>query len=112
MLQILQPKFCNTGQQTKTGKTVSGTFVGCVLWLRGESLAEQPIADLDGNILLWNGDIFDHPSGLDFSSVSDTQVLSQRLKDTVDADIPLVLFTLLSLFIAAGRCSSVGRASF
>ena len=30
-----------------------------VLWLQGESLTSQPVTDEAGNILMWNGDIFD-----------------------------------------------------
>ena len=77
---------------TKTGQALTGSFVGCVLWLRGETLAEQPIVDQDENVLLWNGDIFGDVSGQEWSSTtSDTEVLSQRLKETPDADIPSVL---------------------
>jgi hypothetical protein len=33
-------------------------FAASVLWLQGKEAAHQPVVDSDGNILLWNGDIF------------------------------------------------------
>ena len=36
-------------------------FAGSVLWTQGSSPVPQPIVDEDGNILLWNGDIFAGP---------------------------------------------------
>lgn len=34
------------------------TFSGFTLWLQGDSPTHQPLSDSDGNVLLWNGDIF------------------------------------------------------
>ncbi|RDD46244.1 Asparagine synthetase domain-containing protein 1 [Trichoplax sp. H2] len=39
-----------------TSKTMN--FHGCVLHLRGEKLGCQPAIDANGNVLLWNGEIF------------------------------------------------------
>lgn len=36
---------------------VTASFEGCVLWLQGPELTPQPLVDLHGNVLLWNGDI-------------------------------------------------------
>lgn len=35
-----------------------GHFVASILWMQGSNLIEQPAIDCNGNILLWNGDIF------------------------------------------------------
>ena len=38
--------------------TCSAHFIGHVLHLRGEIVAEQPAQDKEGSVLLWNGEIF------------------------------------------------------
>nr|KAF7404479.1 hypothetical protein H0235_015173 [Vespula pensylvanica] len=35
-----------------------GHFAASILWMQGLKLVEQPLIDSDGNILLWNGDVF------------------------------------------------------
>ena len=53
-----------------------------VLWLQGETMTKQPVTDQAGNILLWNGDIFDidQEDGVDHNnSESDTCLLSRLL---------------------------------
>lgn len=65
----------NTG--TYTAQSV--VFVSCVLHIQGDSMLFQPIVDSDGNVLLWNGEVFDgidHPLGS-----SDTLVMSERLQN-------------------------------
>ncbi|CAL4097567.1 unnamed protein product [Meganyctiphanes norvegica] len=50
---------------------------GCVLWLQGSKLTPQPVQDINGNVLLWNGDILDGhqiPVGQ-----SDTSFISDQL---------------------------------
>ena len=32
---------------------------GCVLWMRGESATQQPVVNSRGDLLLWNGNVFD-----------------------------------------------------
>ncbi|KAL8586125.1 hypothetical protein ACOMHN_065088 [Nucella lapillus] len=55
---------------------VRALFAGFVLHLRG-SLTPQPLASDDGDLLLWNGEIFD---GIEVKDdENDTQVLFQRL---------------------------------
>ena len=54
-----------------------------VLWLQGESMTSQPVTDEAGNILMWNGDIFDieledEEEERD-NSESDTSLLSRLL---------------------------------
>lgn len=36
-------------------------FIGHVLWTQGFSPTKQPLTDSYGNILLWNGDVFNGP---------------------------------------------------
>ncbi|KAG7202299.1 hypothetical protein KM043_018631 [Ampulex compressa] len=33
-------------------------FAASILWTQGDSLVKQPVTDTNGNILLWNGDIY------------------------------------------------------
>lgn len=33
-------------------------LAGCVLWTQGDKPVPQPLVDENGNVLLWNGDIF------------------------------------------------------
>ena len=54
-----------------------------VLWLQGDSMTSQPVTDEAGNILMWNGDIFDieledREEERD-NSESDTSLLSRLL---------------------------------
>ncbi|XP_043281244.1 asparagine synthetase domain-containing protein CG17486 isoform X2 [Venturia canescens] len=54
-----------------------GFFATSILWTQGPQLFKQPCIDTDGNILMWNGDIF---SGeLARSDVADTEVLRNEL---------------------------------
>ncbi|XP_012267837.1 asparagine synthetase domain-containing protein CG17486 isoform X2 [Athalia rosae] len=39
-------------------KEWNGHFAASVLWMQGSRLVLQPCVDVNGNILLWNGDIF------------------------------------------------------
>ena len=32
---------------------------GCLLWMRGDSATSQPAINEDGDLLLWNGNLFD-----------------------------------------------------
>ncbi|XP_034939920.1 asparagine synthetase domain-containing protein CG17486 [Chelonus insularis] len=56
----------------------SGEFVASVLWMQGSCPTLQPCVDEEGNILLWNGDIF---TGILASNDDcDTLTLSTKLK--------------------------------
>ncbi len=77
--------------QSQNGQVLIATFVGSVLWLRGEKMTRQPLSDEEGNILLWNGDIFDFDEDLSRTD-SDTEILHKRLKNTADDEIPQVIF--------------------
>ena len=54
-------------------------FSGYTLWLQGNKPSKQPVVDEFGNILLWNGDIFEglHNAG----GQSDTAVLLETLQE-------------------------------
>jgi len=95
-LEILRPSLENRGPNY-TGKkcleirlnesaTISASFVGCVLWLRGSSMTEQPLTDSEDNVLLWNGDIFEGDILKD-GQMSDTKCLSEKLKSLPDHEI-------------------------
>jgi len=56
-------------------------FTACVLWLQGEAICEQPLVDPLGNILAWNGDIYEFENDNQGSTgMSDTQFLSGQLE--------------------------------
>ncbi|CAM9789093.1 unnamed protein product [Scytosiphon promiscuus] len=74
----------DAGKQTvvdlEEGRTLH--LMAAVLHLRGEHLCPQPAEDVDGNVLLWNGEVFD---GLDVArSESDTAVVLRALAATSD----------------------------
>ncbi|XP_074094165.1 asparagine synthetase domain-containing protein 1 isoform X2 [Cotesia typhae] len=55
-----------------------GNFAAGVLWMQGPEPKVQPCVDDEGNILLWNGDIFSGP--LKIENKSDTSALLTHLK--------------------------------
>ena len=66
------------------------TFIGAVLWLRGEVPKPQPLIQNE-NVLLWNGDLFN----VDFDRrLSDTQYLFDKLNRSVtEENVSRVLST-------------------
>ena len=54
-------------------------FCGYTLWLQGDRPRQQPVVDEEGNVLLWNGDVF-HYSECQ-SPACDSDVLMKRLAD-------------------------------
>lgn len=52
-----------------------------VLWLQGDCLCDQPIIDDEGNILMWNGDIFELAE-LTLKE-SDTSLLAKKLSSCI-----------------------------
>ena len=61
-------------------------FVGSVLHIQGSELTKQPYVDSEGNILLWNGEVF---AGLtDFQiGESDTNQIASLMKRSIDVAI-------------------------
>lgn len=61
-------------------------FVGSVLHIQGSEVTKQPYVDSDGNILLWNGEVF---AGFpDFQiGVSDTIQIASLMKRSIDVVI-------------------------
>ncbi|KAK7862938.1 hypothetical protein R5R35_004895 [Gryllus longicercus] len=53
-------------------------FWGSVLWMQGQMPELQPVKDEKGNVLLWNGDIFDGP-WVPVDGRSDTRVVLERI---------------------------------
>ena len=65
-------------QATKSALASRLQLVGAVLHMRGQQLCQQPVCDDDGNVLLWNGEIF---GGLPVGEAqSDTAMLSAELR--------------------------------
>lgn len=58
-----------------------GIFAASVLWMQGDDPVVQPCLDNQGNILLWNGDIFSGPLAVDHHE-SDTLTLLKELKSS------------------------------
>ena len=56
------------------------SYSSTVLWLQGSSISPQPVTDHQGNLLMWNGDVFNRE---DFGEVegeeSDTSMLARQL---------------------------------
>lgn len=72
------------------------TFVSTVLHIQGDVIVQQPATDEDGNILLWNGEVFDglnHPLG-----TSDTLLVSERLQKFVRNESKSVMENLIDCF--------------
>ncbi|XP_060576699.1 asparagine synthetase domain-containing protein 1-like [Ruditapes philippinarum] len=80
---LKKSRLCNRGpDKSKDVKIdiaehLSAVFTGHVLHLRGDEMAVQPAQDSQGNLLLWNGEIF---GGINVpESKSDTTVLLELL---------------------------------
>lgn len=67
------------------------TLLSSVLSIRGEGVTKQPLEDSDGNILMWNGEIFGGMKVYSFLTIithkvaaneSDTAILSNALKES------------------------------
>ena len=57
-----------------------------MLWLQGDQIQLQPVIDSQGNILLWNGDIFNVENQDRNLSESDTTFLSRLLSQCSSAE--------------------------
>ena len=61
------------------------SFVASVLHIQGDSVAKQPFVDIDGNILLWNGEIFSGLSTEDSLDIlSDTVHISLMMRNCLN----------------------------
>jgi asparagine synthetase B (glutamine-hydrolysing) len=73
-------------------------FYGAVLHIQGNDCVPQPVVDEDGNILLWNGEVFD---GLEYGiELSDTMALSNLLQKELKELDSDPLHTIISQLIA------------
>jgi asparagine synthetase B (glutamine-hydrolysing) len=61
-------------------------FVGSVLHIQGNQIVDQPYTDTDGNILLWNGEVFSGLAGFKVG-VSDTIQVSSTLNKEIESAI-------------------------
>jgi asparagine synthetase B (glutamine-hydrolysing) len=94
IVKVLEPLLRNRGPNCTNRLTITLrtnengvlyiTFIGTVLWLRGGSLLPQPYVDSVGNVLLWNGDVFEGEILSDDESTSDTKLLGDALENTSD----------------------------
>ncbi|XP_014478031.1 PREDICTED: asparagine synthetase domain-containing protein 1 [Dinoponera quadriceps] len=59
-----------------------GYFAGSVLWMQGPSIMTQPSLDRNGNLLLWNGDLFSGCLAKD--DICDTSTVLDEFQSTTD----------------------------
>ncbi|XP_018301565.1 asparagine synthetase domain-containing protein 1 isoform X3 [Mycetomoellerius zeteki] len=59
-----------------------GHFAASVLWMQGSRIMTQPSLDDNGNLLLWNGDLFSGCLAKD--DVCDTNIILAELQSTTD----------------------------
>ncbi|EFN83342.1 Asparagine synthetase domain-containing protein 1 [Harpegnathos saltator] len=59
-----------------------GYFAGAVLWMQGSNITIQPSLDNNGNMLLWNGDLFS--GSLANDDVCDTNTILVEFESTTD----------------------------
>lgn len=80
LMQLLTPVINNRGPDYHSSLVVEGVTLLCsVLHIQGDEITVQPQSDSDGNLLLWNGEVF---GGLDYSVgvESDTVAVSRLLQ--------------------------------
>ncbi|XP_043250088.1 asparagine synthetase domain-containing protein 1 [Colletes gigas] len=95
----------------------SGHFAASVLWMQGSNFTEQPAIDSNGNILLWNGDIFS--GNLAQDNICDTDVVLNALQSSptiisvfkeIQGPYSFVYFQKSSNLLYFGR-DTIGRHS-
>jgi len=81
LLQARGPDACSQGSvQLGNGLTLS--YCSTVLWLQGEKPQAQPVMDTAGNLLMWNGDVFNREDmGDENNNECDTTLLADRLSE-------------------------------
>lgn len=86
------PDYSSPISACTTGCGLNLRVTASVLHLRGKQIAEQPVVDQDGNILLFNGQIYEYDGNDLEQDISDTIFLSERLSECLTkADIAGVL---------------------
>eukprot|EP00803_Ostreobium_quekettii_P010644 evm.model.scf_78.13 EVM.evm.TU.scf_78.13 scf_78:150143-155524(-) len=89
-LQARGPDSCGV-EKISLGTNCELELTGCLLHIRGQSPCPLPLRDVQGNVLLFNGEVFD---GLDVASEeSDTFRLAEALR-ACDDDVPSLLSRL------------------
>ena len=83
LLQARGPEICRQGS-IELGNGLSLTYCCTVLWLQGVKPQVQPVTDAVGNLLMWNGDVYNREDLADENNKeSDTILLSARLGEAV-----------------------------
>ena len=73
--------YCQGSVELGNGFTL--TYCSTVLWLQGAKPQAQPVIDNAGNILMWNGDVYNREVlGDENNNDSDTTLLAERLCET------------------------------
>ena len=95
LLQARGPEICRQGS-IQLGNGLTLTYCCTVLWLQGEEPQAQPVVDAVGNILLWNGDVYNREDfGDENKNECDTTLLSARLSEAVTEKKVLEVFEMV-----------------
>ena len=83
LLHARGPEICRQGS-IELGNGLTLTYCCTVLWLQGHEPQAQPVIDAVGNILMWNGDVYNREDlGDENNNESDTALLAERLGEAV-----------------------------
>ena len=81
LLQARGPDVCIQGS-VQLGNGFTLTYCSTVLWLQGEKPQAQPVMDTVGNLLMWNGDVYNREDlGDENNNECDTTLLADRLSE-------------------------------
>ena len=92
LLQARGPDVCTQGSLL-LGNGLTLSYCCTVLWLQGEKPQGQPVTDNAGNLLMWNGDVYNRENlGDENNNECDTNLLSEKLGEAVTEGEVLKVF--------------------
>ena len=92
LLQARGPDICRQGS-IQLGNGLTLTYCCTVLWLQGVEPQAQPVTDAVGNVLMWNGDVYNREDlGDENNNECDTTLLAARLGEAVTEKKVLEVF--------------------
>ena len=95
LLQARGPEICRQGS-IELGNGLTLSYCCTVLWLQGEEPHPQPVTDVVGNLLMWNGDVYNREDlGGENKNECDTTLLAARLSEAVTEKEVLEVFGLV-----------------
>ena len=90
------------------GYTLRLNFIGSVLHMRGQEVCVQPVKDKYGNILLWNGEIYQY-SGEDIENLKEKEESSEEETDTLFSSCPDRTSTISDTLFLSKKFSEIGE---